>query len=253
MIATPHIGAVDPQWFGAFLRLGKPEAADGSAQWFRTSSYRLEIAAARNMLALMLANPTHPGIRRAPGVPPSSLELGATHLLFWDDDVIPPPDGLYRLLAHDVDIVSGFYTTRHAPVTPVAFRLTEGGSYQSIEEFHDGLQEVDGIGAGFVLIKRRVFEQMEPPWFQFICTPDVRRNISEDLYFCRMAQQAGFRIHLDFDVQCQHIGQHIYDLSDCIVEDDVSPITPDPAPASGTLDGIRARTRRRKYDAIEVK
>src|SRR5690242_5117413 len=90
LIATPHIGGVDPDWLGAFLRLAKPHTPDGQARWFRGSTARTEIAAARNLLATMLLDPGHPHMRRP--TPPGELELNATHLLFWDDDVLPPPD-----------------------------------------------------------------------------------------------------------------------------------------------------------------
>src|SRR5690348_6615132 len=105
MIATPHIGLVDPQWLGAFLLLDKPARPDGSPAWFRTSTIRIEIASARNMLATMCTHPEHPSISRLHGGNLSDLERNATHLLFWDDDVLPPRDGLMRLLAHDLDIV----------------------------------------------------------------------------------------------------------------------------------------------------
>jgi hypothetical protein len=218
MIATPHVGTVDPLWLGAFMRLEKPKSDDGAPDWFRGSTVRMEIAAARNFLATLFVAPESEQVRHINGGNLSELERNATHILFWDDDIIPPNDGLMTLLSRDLDMVSGFCTTRGRPVIPCAYRATDDGRYQSLTEFVEGVQEVDAIGCAFTLIKRQVFEALPAPWFQFICSADIRRNVSEDIYFCRMMKKAGFRIWLDFDVQCLHVGQRAYGLEDCIAE-----------------------------------
>src|SRR6185312_5627165 len=108
VIATPHGGDVSPYWLDAFIGLEKPLRADGSPGWSRVSAVRQEVATARNMLAQTFLHKTD-----------------ASHLLFWDDDVLPPADGLMRLLEDDAPIVSGFYTSRQAPVQPIAYRRAD--------------------------------------------------------------------------------------------------------------------------------
>lgn len=52
----------------------------------------------------------------------------ASHLLFLDDDVLPPEDAIVRLMAHDVPIISGIYFKQGAPYVPVAWRFARGSS-----------------------------------------------------------------------------------------------------------------------------
>lgn len=201
MIATPHVGLVDPRWIDALLHLEKP------AGWYRGALIRMEIAHARNLLAQKFLE-----------------NADATHLLFWDDDVLPPSDGLMRLLAHDQPIVSGFYTSRALPMRPIAYRRDAVRQrYEHVDTLTDGLQAVDGVGCGFLLIQRSVFERIEPPWFQYLCEPgDLNASLSEDLFFCERARAAGIPILLDTSVRCGHIGSYTYDYRDLMAAVSVS-------------------------------
>jgi hypothetical protein len=202
MIATPHGGLIEPMWLDNFLMLDKPRG-DGSG-WVRGATLRTDVATARNILAAQF------------------VQSSATHLLFWDDDVLAPRDGLMRLLAHNAPIVSGLYYTRAAPVHPVVYERivravdsplpSEG--YAPVLNVSSGVREVDGVGAGFLLIRRDVMEALTPPWFKFEIAPEVQHSISEDLYFCREAQRASFPILCDFDVACGHLGHYVYDAQD---------------------------------------
>ena len=67
--------------------------------------------------------------------------------------------------------------------------------------------EADVVGAGALLIHRRVLERLPDPWFKF--TYEGRDNdegVSEDFYFCKKAKEAGFTIIVDTAVQCPHDG-----------------------------------------------
>lgn len=61
------------------------------------------------------------------------------------------------------------------------------------------LQEVDGCGAHFFLVKREVLEAIPYPWFQ--CTRD---SAGEDFDFCRKVKKAGFKIYADFGLYTGH-------------------------------------------------
>jgi hypothetical protein len=200
LIATPHGGDVSPLWVDAFIGLDKPiHAATGTPAWARASVVRSEVALARNRLVRMLLDTPQ-----------------ASHILFWDDDVLAPPDGLMRLAAHNLPIVSGFYTSRIPPIQPICYTRMPGKRhrYQPVLPVEPGLHRVDGIGFGFVLIQRAVFERIKAPWFQFICGTQRDNHRSEDFYFCEKALAAGYQIALDFDVQCGHVGKYIFDDGD---------------------------------------
>jgi len=61
---------------------------------------------------------------------------------------------------------------------------------------------------GCMLIKANVFRTMAEPWFQIGYSPDWKTFVGEDMYFCREAQKAGFKVYIDHDVskQVRHIG-----------------------------------------------
>jgi hypothetical protein len=71
-----------------------------------------------------------------------------------------------------------------------------------------GLEEVESIGMGVMLISRKVFEKLSEPWFETPWRTDKRGYIGEDVFFCRKATAAGFKIYIDHDVSKEigHIG-----------------------------------------------
>lgn len=144
----------------------------------------------------------------------AAIDNGFEWLFFLDDDVIPPPDVLPRLMAHKVDIVSGVYFRRNEPIVPCMQKLDKDGNPTWITSFSwPGLIEVDHVGAGCLLIHRRVLEAMKSdaprPWFEWLCDHGNLKKTemtSEDFTFCRRARQAGFKIHVDTSVHCVHAG-----------------------------------------------
>lgn len=142
-----------------------------------------------------------------------ALRLGFQWLMFIDDDVIPPPDVFARLAGHNKDIVSGLYLRRQEPICPVAQTINPDGSTQWVTTWDppECIAEVDLVGAGCLLIHRRVLEGMAKPWFDWELgrkTPAElgRPAMSEDFSFCVRAKQAGFKIYLDTSTRCEHVG-----------------------------------------------
>lgn len=84
-------------------------------------------------------------------------------------------------------------------------RVTEG--YRPHENC-EGLQEVDAIGSGCMLISRRVIEKLrwnQPflrQWLQ-----DGTVGVGGDYSFCEKAKEAGFRIWAHFDYLCDHFNE----------------------------------------------
>src|SRR5271154_2084250 len=138
------------------------------------------------------------------------LKSDFTWLFFLDDDVVTPPDAYARLAAHGKDIVSGLYYRRAAPIRPVMLHYVAGDpNPQWIEKWSpaNSLIEVDLVGAGCLLIHRRVIERMSQPWFEWqLGKPDEKTvdgkpgesKLSEDFAFCRKAKRDfGFQIFVD--------------------------------------------------------
>jgi len=161
------------------------------------------------------------------------LDSGAKFLFFLDSDVLPPDNALERLMSHNLPIVSGLYYRRHierpgkpphpcmwkivppnvemtCPTCAQKFRTKEGKYQPILNPPRNALVEVDAVGAGCLLIHRRVFEKLERPYFRWTLGW-VEPGVSEDLYFCERARDAGFRILVDTGVRCGHLGEQVVD------------------------------------------
>src|SRR3989338_74993 len=108
-----------------------------------------------------------------------------THLFFLDNDVVPAPDTLLRLLKANQPIVSGVYRRRVPPHEPMVF-LNKRGIFQPISlKSKNKLVTADYVGGGCLLIERKVLEKLKPPWF--VIEWRGKNQLSEDFYFCEKA------------------------------------------------------------------
>ncbi len=150
-------------------------------------------------------------------------------IFFMDSDQTFHPESLMRLLSWDLPIVSGLYfktpgkpvphcyrfshtdeseSQAYAPLTEEVFdfvnryqdEVTQGQPAIVLPAHKGDLLECDGVGGGCLLIHRRVFEAIEPPYFKY--TDGTAGG--EDFYFCRKVQEAGFKIFVDPGVICGH-------------------------------------------------
>ena len=146
----------------------------------------------------------------------TALDIKADYLLFVDADMRFPKDTLQILMAHDKDIIGVNATTRSEPVKPTAknMHINEDGSIDWMPIYSNaktGIEKADGIGCGVMLIKRKVVETIEEPYFYFEQLPG-NRILGEDIYFCVKAKDAGFDTWVDHDLSkyIKHIGQYVY-------------------------------------------
>ena len=72
---------------------------------------------------------------------------------------------------------------------------------------YDDIEEKDGCGMHFTMIRRDVLEALEPPYF----VTGSETGAGEDYYFCQQAQKAGFKIHWDKSVYTGHSSGENYD------------------------------------------
>lgn len=137
-----------------------------------------------------------------------ALENDCTHILFIDDDVLPPTDGLLRLLEHDVDMVTGLYVMRPYPHKPILFDLqNEEGlvRWMQLTPDKNGFIPAVSGGLGFCLIKTDVFRAMEKPWVRLGEIESDKDHWCDDIGFFKRAREAGFELFADLTVCCGHI------------------------------------------------
>jgi hypothetical protein len=119
---------------------------------------------------------------------------GASHLLFIDSDMRFPEDTLDRLLAAEKDIVASNCVMRTMPEWWVARK--DGANVSSVGQ--RGLEEVDSVGCGVMLITLSAFDRLPSPWFS---TPfNGSDHTGEDVFFCQLARRAGFTVWIDHDL-----------------------------------------------------
>jgi len=154
----------------------------------------------------------------------SAVEAGADWVLFVDSDMRFPKYTIERLIAHDVDVVSVNCSKRKRPVGPTA-RKKNGhisGESQSIWPDKDvhGLEQVETVGFGVILIRASVFKRLGWPWFCQPWVENVQRWVGEDIYFCGRCQEAGIPIYIDHDLswEVRHIGDYEFGMQDVLAE-----------------------------------
>jgi len=157
------------------------------------------------------------------------IDFGGTHLLSLDTDISVPPDGFKKLLLADKDVISGLYVEkagnglvvrkrldryRYGPVAEWLKYGPQGPPWILKEKFRDKVLECDAAGAGCLLVKRRVFETVPPPWFFEDYRPDADKydafaSVAEDLSFFWKVQQHGFKTYVHTGVLCEHWSQNV--------------------------------------------
>lgn len=184
-IGMPSEGTISMELMDAYIKLIKPKH-----YWHSTNMIPLDKA--RNALVADF-------LVKAPE---------ASHILFWDDDIVPQPYDLMKLWVHNDPIVSGLYFQKGPPFHPLmSLKMTalsgEIGYSPLIQWEDEKPYYVDGIGMGFVLIRKDVFQEIEWPPFSFHDTA-----FSEDYSFCTKCRDAGFKIKVDTSVLLKHLADN---------------------------------------------
>jgi hypothetical protein len=171
------------------------------------------------------------------------LQTDATHLMWIDADIGFDAVDIVSMLLADQDIVCGVYPVKAIHWERVAKAVNDGvpseelkshvglfvvrkidGQADTAPPNSDGLVEVEAGGAGFMLVKRKVFEGLSehvPEYLvdgmavkEFYTTgidPETSELVGEDYYFCRLARSCGFKVYAAPWVNLTHTGQYIYE------------------------------------------
>jgi len=139
-----------------------------------------------------------------------ALSRDYTHLWFVDTDVVFAPDTLDRLLAHNVDLVGGYYRGRlendystmkiikDGVITPVFPPLPNKPFYAV-----NGHNLIT-IPTGCMLIRLSVLQKLQPPYFK------CERPVGEDVFFCSWLWDAGVKLWCDPTIKVGHVGEAVY-------------------------------------------
>jgi cellulose synthase/poly-beta-1,6-N-acetylglucosamine synthase-like glycosyltransferase len=156
------------------------------------------------------------------------------YLLMHDSDATWHPEAVDRLAERGLPVVTAVIFKREYPSVPTVGRFasigpagetyysfgqtinrivervrrereagkipTDFANEQVFDRAPDDLEEIDGAGAHFMLIRRDVLEKIGAPWFE--CTAP---GAGEDFDFCRKVQRAGFKLYVDYSVMTGHV------------------------------------------------
>jgi hypothetical protein len=193
LIAVPHGGTVEPDTLVSIYNMEVPSGVETELRLFY--SYAIDIG--RNTVSK------------------HAIENGFTHVFFVDADMDIPKNALTSLLSRRLPIVSGVYIKKQDAVEIVAMKKAARGEFSpvsSLDLSSGSILQVDIIGLGCALIETSVLSRMGHPQFNFADSEDPKKRQGEDVYFCMKAASLYYKIGLDSDVRCGHIGRKRYTI-----------------------------------------
>lgn len=185
-ICVPNLGTIVPELATLLIR------------WSHDERFNLRIFMPKNIFPLDAAR--NKCVKEF-------LESDYQYLLWIDDDIVPPPNALERLIQADKDMIGAVcfsmkYENGMGFPYPVTLRYDADKKYAV---YHgSGIEEVDATGGACVLFKRCVYEALERP-YQFQYHRDGTLALTCDFDVFQKAQKAGFKLFIDFGVLCSHI------------------------------------------------
>lgn len=147
-----------------------------------------------------------------------AIDGGYDRCLWLDSDMVFPADTMERLSAHldsGLEIVSGIYFTRKAPVMPVIYDNcgwyeANGKATPTAHSYLDypenTLTEIDGMGFGCVMMSVPMLAEIRKQ-YGLPFTPVM--GFGEDLSFCGRVIDSGRKIYCDTSIKCGHIAQSL--------------------------------------------
>jgi len=230
MIATPMYGGMCTGNYVAGLlgTLNKMRQVNVPVYWAQITNESL-ITRARNELARIF------------------LEKGFDYLMFVDADISFDGQAVATLMAADKDIICGIYPKKEVDWKQVgkAAKMGKenlqdyGGAFvfnmvdNRAETNQDGCIEIRHGGTGFMLIKRKVFEDLMPhvPTYRTSSFKDPETGeyakpltheffatsidhtgalLSEDYHFCELWSKHGGKIYANPFIKLEHVGTYVY-------------------------------------------
>ena len=228
MIATPMYGGMCTGHYvaGLLSTINKLKSVGVPVYWAQMMNESL-ITRARNELARLF------------------LEKGFDYLMFIDADISFDGQSVATLMAADRDITCGIYPKKEVDWKQIkkavkagkedienyggAFVMNMAGEKQESDD--DGVMEVRHGGTGFMLIKRKVFEDLMPhvPTYrvsthkengeyvkplthEFFATSidETGALLSEDYHFCDLWRKHGGKIYANPFIKLEHVGTYVY-------------------------------------------
>ena len=179
------------------------------------------------------------------------LESDCTHLLFIDADIAFNPQHVPLMIHHNKPVLCGIYPKKEINWQAVQQAAVNGVAAEELHKFSGSLvvnlvgytgevvvradqpAEIWNGGTGFMLIQRKVFEQLADKvptysndvvdslgtlkhgfpikeYFTTSIEPETNRLLSEDYHFCRLCRENDIKIYAAPWVQLGHMGSYLF-------------------------------------------
>jgi FkbM family methyltransferase len=195
LIAIPTNKNIEPTTFKAIYDLIVPDGYETTFQYF----HGYVIDQIRNLICDW------------------SVRNGFDYVLCVDSDISFEPDTLVKMLSHNVDMVTGVYRQR-LPNSVVEIYDTNLQHMPYDKVISKPFQKIGACGFGCVLVKTSVFTIIGYPQFKYHSALDHSNTFSEDIDFCKKANEKGIIIYCDSTIRCGHWGTVNYSLDDIKIE-----------------------------------
>ena len=129
----------------------------------------------------------------------------APYLMMQDSDILAPPGIVTTLLEHDKHLVGGWYKNKNVgyPPHPIVYDFFAESStstnFIARVEPGEGLEKVDGMGAGCWLMSRELAEALG-------IDPYSMEKGGEDLWLSKKVMDLGYEMWVDWDLALAHLG-----------------------------------------------
>lgn len=140
-----------------------------------------------------------------------SLNDGATHVLFIDEDIQFDMDAVHILASRRQPLVCANYPIRYEGAPFAAITPDFEGRIDTTSQSPD-VEPCGACGFGLAMIAREVFESIPQPWFPIHWSDESKTYSTEDVPFFLAAQKAGFVPLIDHVAsrKVAHIGSYRY-------------------------------------------
>jgi len=158
------------------------------------------------------------------------LQRDEDHLLFIDSDLEFEPECVLKMLITQKDVICTPYRVKTNEPESVKYTVSISDP-KNVKIFGPGLVEINSGPAGMMLIKRTVFKKMIKDYPE----KEIKVNTNEatfpndmkvynfwdsnfkdgvwkgeDIYFCDLARQSGFKVYANLDSTLTHHGSFGY-------------------------------------------
>lgn len=141
------------------------------------------------------------------------INMGCHFIYYADDDVVPPPNVLYKMMTEmlkdqSIGLLTAVYTTKTDPPHPHIYKRPGEGHYWGFSmDPYDPPEDIYACGAGAMLVRVDAIKKMKPPYW----TEKLNQSgkdiavTGHDIQFCERILDSGYRVCVDGSLICKHM------------------------------------------------